>query len=188
MANGRQAVGSGTAAGQFTAHPRLRTLYLTLYNTLFAFLWAWIGLQTLTQYFQGSTKQELFIMVQPLVRWVQTLTLIEVAHAAIGLVNSPVSTTAIQIFTRVIQVWMIWWCFPGSTAASRAFPVLVLAWAAADSIRYLYLALNLHGRAPSVLLWLRYINENACTEDELTDVGIPCSSRYIPLESERSGG
>lgn len=71
--------------------------------------------------------------------------------------KSPVSTTAIQVFTRVIQVWMIWYNFPASTAASRAFFVLVVAWAVADSIRYLYLALNLHGKAPKTLVWLRYV-------------------------------
>lgn len=74
-----------------------------------------------------------------------------------GLVKSPVSTTATQVLTRVIQVWMIWWWFPVSTAASRAFPALVLAWALADSIRYLYLAANLHGVAPGWLVWLRYV-------------------------------
>ena len=74
-----------------------------------------------------------------------------------GLVKSPVSTTAIQVFTRVIQVWMIWYSFPVSTAASNAFFVLVVAWAVADSIRYLYLAMNLHGKAPKALLWLRYV-------------------------------
>jgi very-long-chain (3R)-3-hydroxyacyl-CoA dehydratase len=72
-------------------------------------------------------------------------------------VKSPVSTTAIQVFTRVIQVWMIWYNFPASTAASQAFFVLVVAWAVADSIRYLYLALNLHGKAPKTLVWLRYV-------------------------------
>lgn len=52
---------------------------------------------------------------------------------------------------------MIWYCFPASTAASLAFPVLVAAWAVADGIRYLYLALNLHGKAPRGLVWLRYV-------------------------------
>lgn len=72
-----------------------------------------------------------------------------------GLVKSPVSTTAIQVFTRVIQVWMIWYSFPASTASSQAFFILNIAWSLADGIRYLYLALNLHGKAPQALVWLR---------------------------------
>ncbi|KAF3037473.1 hypothetical protein E8E12_003391 [Didymella heteroderae] len=134
------------------AQPRI--LYLTAYNLLFAALWVSVGISALTHVSKG--RFVLFENVEPRARWVQTLTLIEVVHAAIGLVKSPVGTTAIQVFTRVIQVWMIWHGFPASTAASQAFFVLVVAWAIADSIRYLYLALNLHGKAPRALVWLRY--------------------------------
>jgi very-long-chain (3R)-3-hydroxyacyl-CoA dehydratase len=52
---------------------------------------------------------------------------------------------------------MIWFSFPASTAASSAFLVLVLAWSVADTVRYVYLAVNLHGKAPAVLVWLRYV-------------------------------
>ncbi|KAJ4343712.1 hypothetical protein N0V95_006542 [Ascochyta clinopodiicola] len=146
-----------------------RTLYLTAYNLLFATLWVSVGI-TATNH-AASGKFVLFEAVEPRARWIQTLTLIEVVHAAVGrhihgtfnlsmlivlgLIKSPVSTTATQVFTRVIQVWMIWYSFPASTAASPAFLVLVLAWSVADSIRYLYLALNLHGKAPLALIWLR---------------------------------
>jgi very-long-chain (3R)-3-hydroxyacyl-CoA dehydratase len=74
---------------------------------------------------------------------------------SVGLVKSPVSTTAIQVCTRAIQVWMIWYCFPSSTASSPAFAILVFTWGAADAVRYLYLALHLHGWAPKFLVWLR---------------------------------
>ena len=60
----------------------LRTLYLTLFNTLFAGLWLWIGASTLLNTSRG--RFELFEVVEPRARWVQTLTLIEVVHAAIG--------------------------------------------------------------------------------------------------------
>lgn len=74
-----------------------------------------------------------------------------------GLIKSPVSTTALQVVTRVIQVWMVWYSFPSSTAASHAYFVLLLAWSVADTIRYLYLALNMHGKAPRGMVWLRYM-------------------------------
>jgi very-long-chain (3R)-3-hydroxyacyl-CoA dehydratase len=149
-----------------------RVVYLTFYNLLFASLWASVGISAVNYASRG--KFALFEAVEPRARWIQTFTLIEVVHAAVGkltcqshaisdadqnegLVKSPVSTTAIQVFTRVIQVWMIWYSFPASTAASHAFLILVLAWSIADSIRYLYLALNLHGKAPQALVWLRYV-------------------------------
>lgn len=65
------------------------------------------------------------------------------------------STTFIQNFTRVVQVWL-WYIFPSATSTSRAYLALVLAWTVADSVRYLYLALHLHEMAPGGLVWLRY--------------------------------
>lgn len=195
MTPDKQAARSGTMASAPSTHPRI--LYLSLYNLLFALLWVAVGARALTHYLHGSGRQALFESVEPLARWVQTLTLVEVIHAAIGLVKSPVSTTAIQVFTRVIQVWMIWWCFPESTASSHAFLVLVLAWAVADSIRYLYLALNLHGKAPQGLAWLRYVNRMILRWKRMTSremvltrwcVGTPCSTRCIRLVLARSGG
>jgi very-long-chain (3R)-3-hydroxyacyl-CoA dehydratase len=52
---------------------------------------------------------------------------------------------------------MVWYSFPESTATSHAYLTLLLAWSVADTIRYLYLALNLHGKAPKGLVWLRYV-------------------------------
>lgn len=65
----------------------LRTLYLTLYNTIFAALWLWIGGSTLANASRG--RYVLFEAVEPRARWVQTLTLIEVVHAAIGTFLAP---------------------------------------------------------------------------------------------------
>ncbi|KAF2637303.1 PTPLA-domain-containing protein [Massarina eburnea CBS 473.64] len=132
----------------------IRTAYLTLYNLVFATLWTSILITTLSHIPKGKLK--LFEATEPRIRWIQTITLIEVGHAAIGLVKSPVSTTFIQVVTRVIQVWLIWHTFPETTATSLAYGALVVAWSIADAVRYAYLALNLHGRAPGSLVWLRY--------------------------------
>ncbi|KAF2821468.1 PTPLA-domain-containing protein [Ophiobolus disseminans] len=131
-----------------------RKLYLTLYNILFATLWSTIVITTLSTAPKG--KAAVFAATEAKARWIQTATLIEVLHAATGIIKSPVSTTALQVVTRVIQVWMVWYSFPGTTAWSHAYLALVLAWSLADAIRYTYLALNVHGMAPKGLVWLRY--------------------------------
>ncbi|KNG48133.1 PTPLA-domain-containing protein [Stemphylium lycopersici] len=131
-----------------------RTLYLTAYNILFASLWASVFVRAISHL--SDSKTELFTATEPQARWIQTASLIEVLHAAFGIIKSPVSTTALQVVTRVIQVWMVWYSFPGSTATSHAYLALLLAWSVADTIRYLYLALNMHGKAPKGLVWLRY--------------------------------
>jgi very-long-chain (3R)-3-hydroxyacyl-CoA dehydratase len=64
----------------------LRTLYLTVFNISFAALWLWIGVSALLS--TSSGRFVLFEVVEPQARWVQTLTLIEVVHAAIGTSSS----------------------------------------------------------------------------------------------------
>lgn len=144
--------------GTTTTNLTPRTLYLTLYNTLLLALWltTLINLLTLALSSPTPTTQTIFTTISPLARWTQTLALLEVVHSALGLVKAPVSTTAIQVFTRVIQVWMIWWGFPGTTGASRAFGVLVGAWAVADAVRYAYLGGKMWSVAPGWLEWVRY--------------------------------
>lgn len=158
-----------------TSH--LRTIYLTTYNLLFAALWTSVFTTTISHL--SKPRETLFAATKPLALTNQTASLLEILHAAFGttlplpsslpfhfsmneqpltpkgLIKSPLSTTALQTTTRVIQVWMIWHCFPSSTASSHAYTALLLAWSVADSIRYVYLALNMHGRAPGWLAWVR---------------------------------
>jgi very-long-chain (3R)-3-hydroxyacyl-CoA dehydratase len=132
-----------------------RKVYLTTYNLIFAALWASIFLKAISN--AGSSKSQLFSATESPARWIQTASLIEVVHSATGLIKSPVSTTALQVVTRVIQVWMVWYSFPSSTADSHAHLALLLAWSVADTIRYTYLAANLWGKAGKGLVWLRYV-------------------------------
>ncbi|KAF1942872.1 PTPLA-domain-containing protein [Clathrospora elynae] len=131
-----------------------RMLYLTACNILFASLWASVFFKAISH--ARDVKTGLFTATEPHARWIQTASLVEILHAAFGLIKSPVRTTALQVVTRVIQVWMVWHSFPQSTATSHAYLALLLAWSIADTIRYTYLALNMHGKAPKSLVWLRY--------------------------------
>ena len=139
-----------------------RKSYLIVYNVIFALLWLSVFITTLSHALKS--KITLFTATEPRARWIQTATLIEVLHAAtgilskayvsireltsLGIIKSPVSTTALQVVTRVIQVWMVWYSFPSSTAPSHAYLALLLAWSLADTIRYAHLVLNVHGKTP----------------------------------------
>lgn len=140
-----------------TPPPRLtpRTLYLTLYNALLFTLWLTTLFQLLALLPSHPSPRTIFTLISPLARWTQTLALLEVLHSALGLVKAPVGTTAIQVFTRVIQVWVVWWGFPESTGGSRAFGVLVGAWAVADGVRYAYLGGKMWGVGKGWLEWVR---------------------------------
>lgn len=65
-----------------TSWTQPRILYLTLYNLLFAALWASVGISAVAHAPRG--KFVLFEAVEPRARWIQTFTLIEVVHAAVG--------------------------------------------------------------------------------------------------------
>lgn len=70
---------SGTAK---KAQGTSRTIYLTCYNVVFALLWATSFVIAASRVWDG--KVELFNATEAYVRWVQTLSLIEVVHAAVG--------------------------------------------------------------------------------------------------------
>ena len=82
-----------TSTTKLWAQPRI--LYLTLYNLLFAALWAWAGISAISHASRG--KFVLFEAVEPRARWIQTLTLIEVVHAAIGKPANGLSTKLMLI-------------------------------------------------------------------------------------------
>ena len=80
MASKAQSTRADAGSKESPLSPRI--LYLTFYNLLFAVLWATIGITAARNASIGRYK--LFEVVEPLARWVQTLTLIEVLHAGIG--------------------------------------------------------------------------------------------------------
>jgi len=98
---------------------------------------------------------------------VQTVALLEILHAALGWVRSPVATTAAQVASRLFLVWGVTERYD----VARTTPLyssMVLAWCLAEVIRYVFYALSLlplsTGSAPStsyVPTWLIYLRYTA---------------------------
>jgi len=78
------------------------------------------------------------------------------ADNGVGLVRSPVSTTALQVASRVVLVWGICEQFPSVPANSIAYSTMLIAWSATEVVRYSYFVFALNGAVPGVLTWLRY--------------------------------
>jgi hypothetical protein len=168
-----------------------RTTYLTAYNTLQTSLW--FILLTLTLSALSLGPDFIYTQIGPFARWVQTLCLLDIAHAATGLIPSPLGTTFTQVATRVIQVWLIWWGFPeavlGSASGGVAFVALVLAWSLADGVRYAFLVVKMvYGSAGETLTWLRYVRvlEETWMVLIATDTLFSTSSTLLVLR--QSGG
>lgn len=71
----------------------------------------------------------------------------------VGLVKSPLPTTVIQVFSRVIILWGIAWAFP-AVRGHWSFSTMVISWAITEVVRYTYYAVT--GDKPYILTWLRY--------------------------------
>lgn len=134
----------------------LSRTYLLLYNATCAALWLHILLSTLKTLLSASEVSEVYASVEPWTRVTQSLAVAEILHAATGLTRSPVFTTFTQVFARSVQVWAINYAFPDVTAPSLAYPAMLLVWAMADVVRYLYFAVMLaEYPIPGALKWLR---------------------------------
>ncbi|EST09660.1 Protein-tyrosine phosphatase-like, PTPLA [Kalmanozyma brasiliensis GHG001] len=93
--------------------------------------------------------------VGSVVALVQSLAILEVVHAAIGWVRSPVITTAIQVASRLFMVWGVSERF-SQAWTSPFYASMVLAWAITECIRYPFYANQLLQQEGPAMLWARY--------------------------------
>ncbi|CCU81711.1 unnamed protein product [Blumeria hordei] len=131
-----------------------RKQYLILYNFLSALLWLIIlgrvlllvPLVGFELVHQGVGKFTLLT---------QSMALLEVVHSASGIVRAPITTTAMQVASRLLLVWGIVLPFP-YLAKSPAYSSMLIAWSVTEVIRYSYFVFNLSGYNPRIVTWLRY--------------------------------
>ncbi|KAG9001637.1 hypothetical protein FRB90_011584 [Tulasnella sp. 427] len=97
----------------------------------------------------------LYMVIGPVVKWIQTGALLEVVHSALGWVRSPLTTTVMQVASRIIVVWGITDQYP-STHSNPFYASMVLAWSLTEVIRYAFYACNILELEPYPLLWIRY--------------------------------
>lgn len=88
-------------------------------------------------------------------KWTQTIALLEIVHAAAGVVRAPILTTGMQVASRLLLVWPVIDVFP-ALATSPAYSSMLVAWSVTEVVRYSYFVLNLSGYQPALVTWLRY--------------------------------
>lgn len=94
------------------------TVYLLAYNLLAAASWSYV-LFLIVSHLQRFGEAGLFTLYEPIHRalyFAQSLAILEVMHAALRLVPSPVATTALQVASRLMLVWGIFYPVPESRA------------------------------------------------------------------------
>ncbi|KAK2614764.1 hypothetical protein N8I77_001566 [Diaporthe amygdali] len=131
--------------------------YLIGYNAVSALLWTFIfGRAAAVALSNGLSEVYLHPSVKIMVLFTQSLAALDILHSIIGLVNAPVLTSFVQVAGRCTVLWLVVETYQ-SSGLSPFYGLMVLAWSAADTIRYLYFATRLVGGHQYYnLTWLRY--------------------------------
>ncbi|CAG8689695.1 4546_t:CDS:2, partial [Scutellospora calospora] len=131
----------------------IKTGYLVLYNAASCAGWSYVLGLVLSELAQNGGD---FTTVYDRVGWilmiVQTGAILELVHAIVGFVRSPILTTAFQIASRLFLVWGVVDIFP-EVQSHWAFTTMAIAWSITECVRYSYYAFNLVGVQLYSLLW-----------------------------------
>ncbi|KAL0124785.1 hypothetical protein PUN28_006562 [Cardiocondyla obscurior] len=132
-------------------------LYLVSYNLAQTLGWSYILYLIVQHYIQPSSGSTLWDKTKLPVVVFQNAALLEIIHAAIGIVRSNVIVTTFQVFSRVMLVVGVILATPYTyAAASPGLPLALTAWSITEIIRYSYYFANIIGIVPNILTWLRY--------------------------------
>lgn len=153
----------------------LTRYYLAAYNAISFTLWATctvrgvalLSLSALSAPAGADKLPDIFNAVySPFLTTTQSLALLEILHSLLGIVRAPVTTTAMQVASRIFLVWGVMYPFRGSIVGdgketklgNLAFLGCLAAWGVTECIRYGFFALQVLGvHVPSWWMWLRLI-------------------------------
>lgn len=131
-----------------------KTQYLILYNFVSSILWLVVlGRTVLLVPLVGFAR--VYPGVGNFTKWTQTLACLEIVHAATGVVRAPITTTGMQVASRLLLVWGIVNTFP-FLAKSAGYSSMLVAWSVTEVVRYSYFTFTLSGFQPAIISWLRY--------------------------------
>jgi very-long-chain (3R)-3-hydroxyacyl-CoA dehydratase len=154
----------------------LQSAYLLGYNALSFALWATctLRLALLVPLVapHGHLPAVFTHLFSPLLTTTQSLAVLEIVHAGLGVVRAPVGTTALQVASRLLVVWGVLFPFragsglgvpgagivggQGAAIGDVAFVGCLAAWGMAECVRYGFFALQAWGQGvPVWWMWLR---------------------------------
>ena len=134
--------------------------YVTVYNAVQALGWACVlacGVAAWVRAGAGVTAAALWAACGTPLAAVQYLMLLDVVHAATGLVRSAPATAAMQVASRVLVVTVL---RTNATAPTTrlGLALILAAWCPTEVIRYTYYIAKdaAPARVPRAFTWLRY--------------------------------
>lgn len=135
-------------------------LYLVAYNAICCAAWSYVFLLAVTNVCPFTLKDTLAKVydipnLAPVLIYVQCAAMLEIVHALIGLVRSPVVTTFMQVSSRIAAIVAIVNSRDAQTQWGAG--VMVISWATVEIVRYaFYVSALTQKKVPYPLFWLRY--------------------------------
>ncbi len=127
--------------------------YLAAYNFVAFVFWALY----LTFYFLSGFQMNSTNLL--LLNIAQGMAVLEILHVVIKWVKSPLVSTSVQVFSRILILILIN-IFLQNHAALFVFDwgvkIVSVAWGITELVRYSLYFLSLFGKQPAALLWMRY--------------------------------
>ncbi|SCU78742.1 LAME_0A05600g1_1 [Lachancea meyersii CBS 8951] len=131
---------------------------LALYNLVSAGLWGFLLYQVVTVY-PKIGQPAFFYETRNYLNAIQCGALVEILNSLLGIVRTPLLTTAAQVASRLLLTVGIFHYLPEAYNAQNAtFLALLTAWSVTEIVRYLfyYCNLTLKNGPPKLLVMLRY--------------------------------
>mmetsp|Transcript_7215 Transcript_7215/g.30719 ORF Transcript_7215/g.30719 Transcript_7215/m.30719 type:complete len:219 (+) Transcript_7215:34-690(+) len=129
--------------------------YLVFYNVAQFVGWGYILYQLVLNFANGYDPSTLWESVGCALMIFQNAAVLEIVHSLVGLVRSPVGTTLMQVFSRVVVTTIVCYNIP-EARVDHNFAMIMFAWSVTEVVRYSFYAFNLVGRVPYPLVWMRY--------------------------------
>ena len=134
--------------------------YLIAYNGACCLAWAYVLFLSLTNVCPSNAKDTLAAIwtvpnLAMTLTYVQSAAFLEIIHAAVGMVRSPVVVTAMQVSSRLIALFAI--IYSPEAQAQWGAGVMIISWSLVEIVRYaFYLSTLVQKKVPYPLFWLRY--------------------------------
>jgi len=128
--------------------------YLVLYNFVHTAGWGFILYKLAHHYATHQPYSTVWADVGPAVILFQYAAALEIVHSLIGIVRTPVTTTLVQVFSRVALVAIT--SHVPEAQRHWVLSLMLFSWAITEVIRYPFYALSQLGAVPYILGWLRY--------------------------------
>lgn len=147
--------------------------YLALYNMASALAWVFVLAQTILAFYPvllsakvisvnsalstlAKASHQVFLKCSFLLAVVQSAAVLDISHSILGLTQSRVLPTVVQVASRLLVGVLLTWKLKVGSEGHWGMLAICVAWSISDFTRSMYYVANMFKMAPRWLTWARY--------------------------------